>query len=57
MREDWEEICGGRGGRVDTGVTIVSTFLDLRGDQLPRIETNTGQIDFKCDFFFKPQDY
>lgn len=34
--------------RVDTGLTIVGSFLDLRGDQLQGTETNTGQIVFKC---------
>lgn len=43
MREDWEEICEGREGRVDTGVTIVSNLLDLRGDQLQGLRQILGK--------------
>lgn len=31
-------------------------LLRLERGSVARIETNTGQIDFKCDFFFKPHD-
>ena len=43
LREDWDQRRKERGGKADAGLTIVSTFLDLRGDQLQGIEKILGK--------------